>query len=289
MTDQSAHCDTASEVQAPHRDAGSENFPVATWLLPRSTRPHVRAFYRFARAADDIADAQNLAKADKIAALDRVLAVFDGAKPSTPAERAAADHMASLAQTGLGDLYGRQILQAFRRDAENPRCRTWSDLMLYCRYSAVPVGRYLIDLHGGPKEAHGPADALCTALQVLNHLQDCGDDLVSLDRVYLPLDWIEADGARIDDLRARRLSAGLRRVVDRCLDRVDALIVQASALPGLLARSRLRFDAAVIVEIARRLARRLRRQDPLARRVALGKVERLLCLVQGLVRDWKPA
>ena len=289
MTDQSAHCGEASAVQAPGRDAATENFPVASWLLPKATRPHVLAFYRFARAADDIADDPALAAGEKVAALDRILAVFDGAAPRTLAERAAADHVASLAATALSDLYARQILQAFRRDAENPRCRTWSDLMLYCRYSAVPVGRFLIDLHGEATEAHAPADALCTALQVLNHLQDCGDDLVVMDRVYLPLDWIEADGASLEELRGQCLSPGLRRTVNRCLDRADQLIAQAGPLPGLLTRSRLRWEAAVVVRIACRLARLLRCQDPLARRVELTRRERLVCLASGLMRGWRAA
>jgi phytoene/squalene synthetase len=220
----------------------------------------------------------------KIAALDRLTAVLDGAEPVSGPEKAAVDLMASLAATGVSDIHARQILQAFRRDAENPRCRTWSDLLLYCRYSAVPVGRFLIDLHGEPEEAYPAADALCTALQVLNHLQDCGDDLTSLDRVYLPLEWLESEGAGLDDLRDDRVSPGLRRVLDRCLDRVDQLLAQAAALPGRLGRSRLRWEAAVITQIALRLARHLRREDPLARRIALPKWERLLCFALGMAQ-----
>ena len=287
MTDQSTQCGTASELQARGRDATTENFPVGSWLLARRTRPDVLAFYRFARAADDIADSIALSPGQKTEALDRITAIFDGATPVTAAERAAAEHMASLARTGVDVLHARQILQAFRRDADNPRCRNWSDLMLYCRYSAVPVGRFLIDLHGEDQSAYPAADALCTALQVLNHLQDCGSDLIDMDRIYLPLDWIEAEQAQIDDLRADALSPDLRRVLDRCLDRVDRLTAQAAPLPAQLGRSRLRYEAAVIVEIATRLAQRLRRDDPLASRVALSKVERLGCLARGILRAWR--
>ena len=287
MTDQSAHCGTTTEVEARGRDETTENFPVGSWLLPRKTRADVLAFYRFARAADDIADCVTLTLGQKITTIERIGAIFDGAAPVSAEEHAAADLMASLARTGVSDLHARQILQAFRRDAENPRCRNWSDLMLYCRYSAVPVGRFLIDLHGEGQDAYPAADALCTALQVLNHLQDCGRDLADMDRVYLPIDWIEAEQTSIDQLCDGSLTAGMRRVLDRCLDRVDQLLAQARPLPAQLGRSRLRYEAAVIVEIASRLAQRLRREDPLARRVALTKGQRFACLVRGVVQVWR--
>lgn len=274
------------EVQAPSRDHTSENFPVASWLLPKESRPHVLAFYRFARAADDIADGTDGTVAEKCAGLDGMLGVLDGAEPTNGPEQMAARLVESLAQTGVTDQYARHVLQAFRRDAENPRCRTWSDLMLYCRYSAAPVGRFLIDTTGEDAAAYPASDALCAALQVLNHLQDCGDDRRRIDRVYIPTDWLASEGASVDDLDSGRASPDLRKVLDRCLDGVDVLLSQAAPLSGLLGRSRLRYDAAVIHEIARRLATRLRRGDPLARRIALSKSERAICLTRGLMRGW---
>lgn len=273
---------------APHRDETSENFPVGSRLLPARTRRHVLAFYRFARAADDIADDPVRTSADKIAALDGVLAALEGAAPRTAAERTAVAHRASLAETAVTDAHSRDLLTAFRRDAENPRCADWDDLMGYCRLSAASVGRFMIDLHGEDRAAYPASDALCAALQVLNHLQDGAEDLRGLDRVYVPLDWLTADGATIDDLRRPALTPGLRRTIDRCLDASDALIAEGRALPGRLGRSRLRWEASVIVVVAERLSRKLRRGDPLAGRVALGKAERLGCLLAGLLRAWRP-
>lgn len=276
------------EVDAPgHRDEHSENFPVASFLLPAATRRHVLAFYRFARAADDIADAGDRDPDDKIAALDRLEAVLDGAVSFSASERAAAAFRASLRDTAVDDRHGRDILRAFRRDAANPRCADWADLMAYCRLSAAPVGRYLIDLNGEHADAYPPSDALCAALQVLNHLQDIGDDREQLDRVYLPFDWLVAEGVAEADLDASSATPAVRRVIDRCLDATDALLAEARSLPGLLGRSRLRYEAAVIVCIAEALSRRLRRQDPLARRVALGHIARMACLARGIVRVWR--
>ena len=274
---------------AGHRDAGSENFPVASFLLPRRIRDHVLVFYRFARAADDIADAPGLPSPAKNTALERLLAVLAGAAPATAPEQAAAAHRASLRQSGVSDRHARDLLAAFRRDAENPRCADWDDLMDYCRLSAASVGRFLIELNGEDEAAWPAADALCAALQVLNHLQDLREDLVTLDRVYLPLDWIAAEGATIEELRADALSPAMRRVLDRCLDATDHLLAVAAALPCRLGRSRLRYEAAVILTVAERLSGLLRRNDPLAGRVELGKVQRLTALGHGLLRAWRCA
>ena len=273
-------------ASAPHRDADSENFPVASFLLPRAIRAHVLAFYRFARTADDIADAPGLSPAAKVAALDRLEAVLDGAAPAGPGEATAAGYRASNRETGVSDRHGRDLLAAFRCDAANPRCADWADLMAYCRLSAASVGRFLIDLNGEDRAAYPAADSLCAALQVLNHLQDLGEDLAELDRVYLPLDWLAAEGATIEDLRRPALTPAMRRVVDRCLDATDDLLAEAAVLPGALTRSRLRYEAAVILTIAERLAGALRTGDPLAGRVALGKRERMACLLCGLLRAW---
>lgn len=175
------------------------------------------------------------------------------------------------------------LLQAFRQDATKTRYRDWSDLMLYCRFSAVPVGRFLLDLHGEGRAALPAADALCTALQVLNHLQDCGDDYRMLDRVYLPTAWMNAEGARLADLGEGRTRPALRRVLDRALDRVDELLGQARPLSRQVGDRRLALQAAITFAVAERLARKLRRRDQLAARVRLSKPGyAVACAIGGL-------
>ena len=83
------------------------------------------------------------------------------------------------------------------------------DLYAYCRYSAVPVGRYLLDLHGEAHECYSSADALCISLQVLNHMQDCAKDLAELDRCYMPVALLNHFGVRIDENLLRRLFPAL--------------------------------------------------------------------------------
>ena len=137
--------------------------------------------------------------------------------------------------------------------------------------SAAPVGRMLLDLAGeGDGRARAASDALCAALQVLNHLQDCGADFRRLGRVYLPADWLAAEGADVADLAADRAGPALRRVIDRALDATEGLIARARPLPRHLAGARFAAESGAIIAIAERLAARLRRADPLAGRVRLG-------------------
>ena len=270
-------------VETPSgKGRGDENFPVGSWLIRRDLRPHVHAFYRFAREADDVADHPHLAPGDKLRRLDRMGEVLDGA-PGEDAPAATAMR-ASLAATGVTAQHCHDVLRAFRLDATKLRYRDWDDLMAYCRYSAAPVGRQLLDLHDEPRIAWPPSDALCSALQVLNHLQDCGDDYRALDRVYLPLQDLVGYGARVEDLAASRASPALRGVIDRMLDATDTLIARARVLPPSVTSPGLRRECAVIVQLAARLARRLRLGDPLASRVKLRRIDFAAAFLVGFLR-----
>ncbi len=280
----------AASVEAPSgKGRGDENFPVGSWLIRRDLRPHVHAFYRFARNADDIADSPVLAAEDKLRRLDRMAAILDGAPdPRDRDSPAAAAMRQSLAATGLTAQHCHDVLQAFRQDTTKLRYRDWDDLMEYCRYSAAPVGRQLLDLHGESRDTWPASDALCAALQVLNHLQDCAADYHALDRVYLPLAELDAAGCGVEALSAPAASRELRRVLDRLLDRTEGLIAAASGLPPRVAASGLRWESAVIVALAGRLARRLRRGDPLAGRVKLAKTDFAAAFVVGILARRQP-
>jgi squalene synthase HpnC len=262
------------------KNRGDENFPVGSLLISRALRPHVHAFYSFARNADDIADSGTLPADDKIARLDMMEAVLLGRRQS--GSPSALSLRASLAATGVTTRHATDLLIAFRRDATQQRYASWDELHDYCRYSAMPVGRHVLDLHGEDRATHAPSDALCTSLQVLNHLQDCAKDLAALDRCYLPLDLLARHGATLGDLRGPRETVGLRAVFDSLLDRVDALNAHAVALPRRTRSRRLRLETAVIVGLAQRLARRLRGGDPLAARVRLTKRDGIVSVLAAL-------
>jgi squalene synthase HpnC len=267
------------------RTASTENFPVASFLIAPAHRPTVLAFYRFAREADDVADDPLLdptAKTARLEAFDQALLGNADAPESAQALRA------MLLAQGLSLEHSRHLLQAFLADARGRPCRSWSDLIAYCRFSAAPVGRFLLDLHGQDRAAWSASDALCTSLQILNHLQDAKQDWADLRRLYMPRDWLVQAGLSERDLLAERLSPALRGVFDRVLDRVDELNLQATPLIRAIADRRLRMETAAIHAIARHLAKRLRRHDPLAARVAPTRLGKAAALVRALAAGLTP-
>ncbi len=262
--------------------AGDENFPVASLLLPARHRPVVMAFYRFARTIDDIADSAALTSETKVTTLRAFAGALtsDAAVDNTLAPASELGRM--LRKRGLGTDYGLDLVHAFEWDATRSRHASWNELMDYCTLSAVPVGRFLVDLHGGPQAAYSASDSLCCALQVINHLQDCGEDYRTLSRVYLPQEWMRVEGASYEMLSERHLTPGLRRVLDRCLMSVRALLQEAAPLVVQLASFRLAMEASVICCMAQMLTRRLALRDPLAERIVLGPRAQAWCVVRGL-------
>ena len=275
---------TPSSPETPSgKGAGDENFPVGSFLLPKRLRPHVATYYAFARAIDDIADNPDLAPEVKIARLREFDAALKGEAGFDEGFEKAHALRKSLLATGVSTQHGSDLVAAFVQDAEKTRYATWDELLGYCALSANPVGRYLLDLHGEDKSGYRYSDALCTVLQIVNHLQDCGDDKDELDRVYVLSDWLQEEGGEIDDIDQNAMTPALRKVADRMLDGCDALMVDARLLPSALTSKSLAMESAVIVRLADRLIALLRRGDPLASRVALSKLDFAVAGVFGAV------
>jgi len=276
---------TATDVELPSgKDEAYENFPVGSWLLPAKLRPHVATFYGFARTIDDIADSAEIPAEEKLRRLDGFAAAITGEETDDPAYDKAHRMRDSLAETGITRQHCLDLIAAFKQDAVKLRYDDWDDLMGYCILSAAPVGRYLIDLHGGSKVSYGPSDALCNALQVLNHLQDLKEDYQTLDRVYLPGEWMAAQRVTVKDLAADLSNEGLRTVISQALDRTAGLMTMAAKLPSGLASRRLAMESHAIINIANHLVKKLRQEDPIAGRVALSKGEYLSCCVRGAAK-----
>jgi squalene synthase HpnC len=267
------------------KSAATENFPVGSWLIARALRPHVAAYYAWARAIDDIADHPRLSPEEKLRRLDALELALAGALGRNDPELAVAWRLReSLLATGVPFSTATDLLSAFRQDAVTSRYETWEDLMDYCDRSAAPVGRFLLHLHGDAHpEALAASDALCNALQVINHLQDCREDYLQLDRIYLPQAWMREAGATAEMLSASSCAPPLRAVIDRCLDGTSRLMERARRLPARLKSRRLAMEAAVIVQIADALISRLAREDPLARRVRLSRTGYLRCGLAGVL------
>ena len=260
-----------TQLETPSgKGAGDENFPVGSFLLPRALRPHVAVFYAFARAIDDIADNPALQPGEKIARLDAFERGVRGEDRGPGLEKAVAMRQ-SLLETAITPQHCCDLVSAFKQDAVKTRYTDWGELIDYCNRSAAPVGRYLLDLHGERVADYPPSDALCNALQVINHLQDCADDYANLNRVYIPEDYLRAEGLGVGILAAGQGGVAFRRVLDRCLAALEPLLIEARRLPLVLKSRRLALESGVIVSLAERIAARLAKEDPIARRVALSK------------------
>src|SRR5580698_9693933 len=168
------------------------------------------AFYHFVRFADDIADHATAAPDEKLRLLEEMRATLVGESDASPEGIAL---RTVLARENLGDVHALDLLEAFRRDVTKLRYTDWDDLLDYCRYSAMPVGRFVLDVHGESPATWPANDALCAALQVINHLQDCGKDYRDLNRVYIPEDALAAAGVPVEALGQSAASPGLKSVI----------------------------------------------------------------------------
>lgn len=253
----------------PSKTHRGENFPVASKLIAPKHRAAILAYYRFARGADDVADDSRLSAQQKLDGLDAFEATLSG--KSDAVEDALQLRAVLAADRRLTARHALDLLRAFRMDAVKHRYASWDELMAYCASSAAPVGRFVLDVHGESEATWAASDALCSALQVINHLQDCAADYRNLDRVYIPLDALAAAGIGVGALSAGAASPELRACLDALITKTQALIEAGAGLSPQVRDFRLRLETAVIATLARRLNRILLVRDPLRDEVHLSK------------------
>lgn len=272
---------SASELRSGkgHRD---ENFPVASWIIHPRHRALILSFYNFVRTADDIADHATLAAADKLALLDLLEAELLG-KGATQPE--AVNLRRALAERAMPPRHALDVLIAFRMDVTKLRYENWDEVINYCRYSAMPVGRFMLDVHGESTSTWAASDALCAGLQINNHLQDCGKDYHDLNRVYLPRDALEAAGASVEALGAGRASAPLLQCLHSLAARTELLLNQSKSLAAEVKDLRLGLEISVIQAFADRIVRLLKVRDPLSERVHLNAIELVAFSIGGVGRE----
>jgi len=271
-------------VEAPSgKGAKDENFPVGSFLLPKSLRPHVAIYYNYARAIDDIADDPVLPSAEKVLRLEAFASALRG-EPGFGSEYEKAHILRkSMEEMKLPFSHGTDLVAAFVQDCKKFRYQSWQELLDYCSKSANPVGRYLLDLHGEDRAGYFYSDALCTVLQIINHLQDCQDDKVALNRVYIIEPWLAEEGGTVDDIDGKLSSIALRRVMDRMLNGCEVLMHDARKLPSFLKSRRLAMESAIIVRLADKLIELLKHGDPIADRIDLKKIHFVSAGLRGVV------
>lgn len=257
-----------------------ENFSVGL-LVSKKLKPLVAAYYRAARAADDIADNPELTEEQKLDALEAAEAAFDG--------RDNADSFPEARR--LGDLFRAEnldrslytdLLTAFRRDALNRQPEIWEQLTDYCNYSAAPVGRFMLAIHNENPSTYLPAASLCTALQLANHLQDLKYDAMTLRRFYLPKDMMTKYDVFPGDLYLPAATSGLKALVLEICGRIRGQMKDAAALPRLVKSFRLRWEIGVIVSLTNSMLKKIEKYDVISRRIELSRLDWLKALGAGL-------
>ena len=272
---------TAGELRSGkgHRD---ENFPVASWIIHPRHRALILAFYNFVRTADDIADHPTLRAGEKLAYLDLLEAELLGKGDS---QMEAVNLRRALAERAMPPRHALDLLTAFRMDVTKLRYQNWDELIHYCRYSAMPVGRFVLDVHGESTSSWGANDALCAALQINNHLQDCGKDFRELNRVYVPLDALQETGASVEALGLAKAPAELLRCLHGLAARNEQLLGESRSFSGEVRDFRLGLEISVIQSFAERIVRLLKVRDPLSERVHLSPIELIAFSLSGVAGE----
>lgn len=265
-------------------NAHYENFPVASPLLPRAMRAPVRVIYAFARSADDLADEGDALPHERIAALTAYEAELDRIDRGEQAETPLFQQVAgTLAEHSLDTRYLRDLLSAFRQDVQQTRYPSFEVLLDYCRRSANPVGRIILSLSGDISElAFRRSDAICSALQIINFLQDVCIDWDKA-RVYLPQEDLQRFGVTEQHIADQRADDRWRALMTFEVERARALMLEGAPL-ALQVRGRLGWELRLIVQGGLRILEKIEAvgYDVFHSRPTLGKRDWLLMLWRSL-------
>lgn len=264
------------------KNSATENFPVGSFLIPKNLRHVVHSYYIFARKGDDIADDPDLSPDEKVNRLDwmyQALMSEEWSFPNWPETRGLRE---KLLTHNIPLVHAADLLTAFKQDSRLQRYADWPALADYCQYSASPVGRFLLCLHGEDPALFKYSDPLCDALQIINHLQDCQDDYQQMNRVYLPQDWMDKAGLPLSDLEKNVESPAFQLVKQQALDEIDQMLATSTTLADRLSHRSIALESAVIHKLALGLRQKLYKNDLLAKRVHFSKIETLFYSLLGL-------
>jgi len=267
-----------------------ENFPVASLLVPKTLRAPIAAIYAFARSADDLADEGDVEASVRLARLqdyrDRLQALARSDAVDDPVFIAVADSVRRyMLPLSLFD----DLLTAFIQDVSTTRYATTTEVLDYCRYSANPVGRLLLHLNGVANEPNQrDADAICTALQLINFLQDLEQDYVENNRIYIPQQAMQRHGVDESWFARRRCDAAMRALIDEQIDQARTLLLLGAPLAWRLSG---RFGLEIRLTVAgglRILQRLAQAREDVFSRPRLQLADKLWMIKRALMRQPLP-
>jgi squalene synthase HpnC len=222
------------------------------------------------RAADDVADHASAPAEEKLQLLEQMRGSLEG---ESDAVLEGVRLRTVLKERGLSPVHALDLLEAFRRDCTKLRYQGWDDLIDYCRYSAMPVGRFVLDVHGESQSLWPANDALCAALQVINHLQDCAKDYRELNRVYIPEPMLTATGITVAALGEDRANPALAGVISALARKNAELLEVSRPFARGIRDGRLALEVDLIQTLADDLNRLLIHRDPLSQPVHHSKLD----------------
>ena len=250
---------TQASIQASLKLARThyENFPVASILLPKRLREPVALIYAFARQADDFADEGDLLPEQRLALLDGFKQELDRIQQNTQPDTElfiALQAAINKHQLPIQPFY--DLLDAFSQDVIKTRYQDFGEVMNYCRRSANPVGRLMLSLYKADTPQNiGMADAICSALQLINFLQDIAID-IQKDRIYLPQADLEKYKVTEAQILRGDASGTWGLMMEFQINRARKLL-QSGAPLGLALPGRIGFEMRMIIAGGERILKKL--------------------------------
>jgi len=238
-----------------------ENFPVASWFIPKRMRLPIAAIYAFARRADDLADEGEQSDEQRIAALNTMAGQIESVYVNEPGEDPVMVALADCTQRfDLPKQLFLDLINAFKQDVSKKRYDDFGELMQYCRLSANPVGRLMLHLYGQTdRTSLGQSDAICTSLQLINFCQDMAQDYDEMQRIYIPQDEIRASFVNETYFKNRRTDGPMILLMRKQYERAHKLL-QAGAPLGKSLKGRFGFEIRLIIAGGSRILLKLDKQ-----------------------------
>ncbi len=267
-----------------------ENFPVSSFIMKRDLGLLIKKFYFFARTADDVADNEKLSSKEK----KTILNFFDRTLGNSEYTdlKALNDLIYLFPKIPFGKKYSRHLLKAFLLDAHKKEYKDWDELLYYCKYSANPVGRFVIDAshqnqrkNKNLKKIYRESDKLCSALQIINHLQDCKDDYLNLKRIYIPESFFKKYGLNTKCLSSKESPKKFIKLKLELVKKVEDMLINTKQGLKLIRLWRLRKETLIILNIAKRLCNLLKKYDPLEKKIKLSRIDLIFCFIKGIIWD----
>lgn len=252
-----------------------ENFPVASGLLPKRIRKPVSVIYAYARTADDYADEGDLTEGERIQQLDnmetKIQAIYSGETPDEELYVAVHD---VINEFNIPSEPFLDLLTAFRQDVTKTRYQNFDEVLSYCRYSANPVGRLLLYLYkSATPENFEYSDAVCSALQLINFLQDIHQDIHENNRIYLPLDEMSRHSITEQDIKESSNSPDMRNFIDAQILRAEKMLLSGFPLGNIL-KGRIGLELRAITYGGLRILQKLHKnRDDIYARPRLNKLD----------------